>query len=620
MFNSRNPVYRSPSGAVPAGTAIHFKITMPRSLHCSAARLLVTDDATGKRQTLGMFWCGMNGGQDEWWECHFTTPKAGLYFYRFSMDTQPGRRILSRARGGEAVFSENGQPWQLTVYKPGFTTPEWLCGGVLYQIFPDRFFCFSREKQGVPSGRKIHGEWGGQPDWKPDREGKITNSDYFGGDLRGIEAKLDYLESLGVTCLYLNPIFEAHSNHRYNTADYMKIDPLLGTEEDFRSLCAAAGRSGSRCLWCGGGNHTGSDSVYFNREGRYPGPGAYQSKESPYFPWYRFRDWPDDYESWWGFQTLPRVNGDNPDFTQYICGPQGVVRKWLRAGASGWRLDVADELSDSFLENMRRAVKAEKSGAALFGEVWEDASNKTAYGKRRRYLLGDQLDSVMNYPFRNAVLGFLTGAEPADMMEQILTVLENYPPQAVRILMNNIGTHDTERALTVLAGEPARGRGRARQSRARLTAQQRALGLRKMRLASLMQFTLPGVPCVYYGDEAGMEGYRDPFNRACFPWNKQDEELTEWYRKLGRLRKGCACLKEGDFFPLRADGGVMAYVRSGGGDALLCAFNRGDSPQVLQLDARWQGAQALLGPGPDARGALVLPPVSCCALRPAENV
>ncbi len=626
MFNSRNPACRSPIGAVAGGTPVHFRITLPRDLHCSAARLVVTEDSTGGRQTLGMFWCGMNGDQYEFWECHFKPEKPGLYFYSFSVDTWRGTLAVTRDWGGEGALRRDGAPWQLTVYDPAFSAPDWLRGGVIYQIFPDRFRSSGEEKKGVPADRKLHAAWGEQPDWQPNAQGKITNSDYFGGDLRGIQEKLPYLKSLGVTCLYLNPIFEAHSNHRYDTADYTKIDPLLGTEEDFRELCFAAAGYGIRILLDGVFNHTGSDSVYFNREGRYPGPGAYQSQDSPYYAWYQFKRWPDDYACWWGFKTLPDVNECNEAFSAYINGPEsgcqpgasrapaGVIRKWLSLGASGWRLDVADELPDCFLDDVRKAAKAEKSAAVVVGEVWEDASNKTAYGQRRRYLLGGQLDSVMNYPFRGAVLGFLTGGDPADMMEQILTILENYPPQVVHILMNNIGTHDTERALTVLAGEPAKGRGRRWQSAAHLTPEQRALGLAKMRLASLMQFTLPGVPCIYYGDEAGVEGYRDPFNRTCYPWGGEDTGLVEWYRRLGRLRARCACLKDGDFFPIAADGDVMAYVRKDESGALFCAFNRGGQPKTLTLTAEWQGAKALFGPDPDAENRLILPAIGYAVL------
>ncbi len=612
MFNSRNPAYRDPVGAVADGTRIHFKITLPRELHCSAANLTVLSDATGAQQTLGMFWCGMNGDCYEWWECHFTPERPGICFYWFTVDTWRGTLKMTCGPNAEGTLRGGSRVWQLTVFDRGFKTPDWLMGGVMYQIFPDRFYRSGQPKESVPADRKMHGHWGEQPDWEPNGQGEITNSDYFGGDLKGIEEKLGYLKSLGVTCIYLNPIFEAHSNHRYNTADYSKIDPLLGTTEDFTRLCAKARGLGIHILLDGVFSHTGSDSVYFNRENRYPAQGAYNSKESPYYPWYTFQQWPEKYDCWWNFVTLPNVTETNPAYNEYINGENGIIRKWLDAGASGWRLDVADELPDEFLDNLRAAAKAQDGGALVLGEVWEDASNKSAYGRRRSYLLGKQLDSVMNYPFRDTILGYLTGGDAAGSMERILSILENYPPQVTRILMNHIGTHDTVRALTALAGE-AMHNDRRWQSEARLSPQQREHGLKMLRLASLMQYTLPGVPCVYYGDEAGMEGYRDPFNRGCYPWGQEDADLIAWYRMLGGLRAECSALAQGEFIPLYADS-CLAYVRQGEVDALLCAFNPTWEEKSFTVPAEWKSARTVTGALPDETGMLRLKAQSCAAL------
>ncbi len=386
MFNSRSRKYRDPLGAVADGTSIHFRITLPRELSCSAAHLIIQREG-GQTQVLDLFWCGMNGNSQEWWECHFTPETPGLYFYHFEVRTQRGSQRISKGFAGDGIFGGNYQ-WQLTVYDKAFHTPDWLEGGVMYQIFPDRFRKSGAPKGEIPAGRSFHQNWEDQPDWAPNAQGKITNTDFFGGDLKGIEEKLPYLKSLGVTCLYMNPVFESHSNHRYDTADYSKIDPLLGTEEDFRSLCRAAGKLGIRVIIDGVFSHTGSDSVYFNREGRYPTAGAYNSQQSPYYPWYSFRQWPRSYDCWWNFDTLPNVKETEPSYNQYINGEGGIVQKWLEAGASGWRLDVADELPDPFLDNLTAAAKGKDPDALVLGEVWEDASNKTAYGVRRRYLLG----------------------------------------------------------------------------------------------------------------------------------------------------------------------------------------------------------------------------------------
>ena len=486
----------------------------------------------------------------------------------------------------------------------------------MYQIFPDRFAASGAAKENIPAGRVLRGDWGAQPEWRPDQTGRVTNCDFFGGDLSGIESRLSYLQSLGVTCLYLNPIFESHSNHRYDTADYSRVDPLLGTTADFRSLCAAARKRGIRVILDGVFSHTGSDSVYFNQRGRYPGPGAFQSQSSPYYSWYHFMHWPDQYQSWWGFDTLPEVNETDFEFNRFINGQAGIVRRWLHRGASGWRLDVADELPDAFLENLRDAAKAEDPDALVLGEVWEDASTKESYGRRRRYLLGGQLDSVMNYPFRDAILSYVRDGGADAAMEAILTILEHYPPQVVHLLMNHIGTHDTERAITILAGEPVQGRGREWQSTSFLTGEQRALGIQRLKLASFLQYTLPGVPCVYYGDEAGLEGYRDPFNRGCFPWGSEDENLLAWYRRLGTVRGGCASFADGAMEPVLADGDLLSFMRRSAGETLFCAVNRGKDRREMPLPGPLsvQKGTALIGSAPDG-GTVVLEPLSCCLIQ-----
>lgn len=587
MFNSRDPIYRCPTGAVSEGTKIHFKITMPRYLSCSSAILIVEEDNDG-RQVLDMFWCGMNGDDEEWWECDFIPHAKGLYFYHFETRTTRGHSALYKELGGEANTGSGGNRWQLTVYAKDFSTPDWLAGGIMYQIFPDRFYNSGSSKEGLPSDRNMREDWGGIPEWEPDGDGVITNSDYFGGDLKGIEEKLPYLKSLGVTCLYLNPIFEAHSNHRYNTADYSKIDPVLGNKEDFIQLCKKAEECGIKLLLDGVFSHTGSDSIYFNREGRYSEPGAYNSKNSPYFPWYSFKHWPDKYESWWNFDTLPNVRETNEQYDEYINGKNGIIRSWLQDGTAGWRLDVADELPDGFIDNLTAAAKEQNPNSLIMGEVWEDASNKSAYGVRRRYLLGGQLDTVMNYPFRDAILNFLCGEHSSLCMEKIEEIVENYPPQCVRLLMNHIGTHDTERAITVLAGKPTGSNGRKWQSEHRLTSEMYEVGAAKLRLASLLQFTLPGVPCIYYGDEAGMQGYKDPFNRGCYPWGKENDGLIYWYRRLAHLRSSYDIFKEGSLRNAYSHKSIMSFERwqtlaNGDEEIIFVAVNRSDSNAVVPI-------------------------------------
>ncbi len=618
IFNSRDTAFRNPTGAVTFGTNIHFRIVLPRDLGCSRAVLLVKDDRFGDTLVNGMFWAGMVGDDHEQWECDLNIDRVGLYWYHFGMETRYGRRYIMRGYGGDGYISDNDHEarFQLTCYEKDFQTPSWLPGGIMYQIFPDRFYFSGTKKKGVYPDKKLQTDWYQIPDWRPNEIGMITNSDFFQGDLKGITMKLPYLQSLGVTCIYLNPIFEAYSNHRYDTGNYEKIDPILGTEDDFVELCQEAKKLGMHIINDGVFSHTGSDSIYFNRQHRYKSLGAYNSKESPYYTWYKFIEWPNIYNSWWGFDTLPEVEELSTSFNEYINGENGIIRRWIRKGNSGWRLDVADELPDEFIEYIREAVKAEDPDALLLGEVWEDASNKESYGSRRRFLYGKELDSVMNYPFRDAILGFLDCGDGRDMLEIVLNVLENYPRPVIRSLMNLLGTHDTERVITLLAGERQHGRGREWQAATKMSPEQRAYGLKRMTLASGILYTLPGVPCIYYGDEVGVEGYKDPFNRATFPWGKEDKDLLDWYRRLGEMRLECTCLTDGDLINFGSSGRTMGYIRQDDKEMLLCVFNAADYDIEFRVPQEFVGGKTYMDTM--LKDDVLLMPKNSCAFVRAE--
>ena len=596
-YNSRKTHHKFPFGAVRAGSAVTFRVILPREFCCRGVRLCVrTDD--GAPQDVAAQWDGMQGEGEEWWRIVYTPPRAGLYWYSFLYDTDFGSVTIRRADSCCGRIAQAGNEWQLTVYDESVQTPEWVRGGILYQIFPDRFYASGTEKQGDFSARALRGDWGSEPMWEPDASGRITRYDFFGGDLAGIREKLPYLRALGVTCIYLNPIFEAASNHRYDTGDYETIDPLLGTQDDLRALCDEAHQNGLRVILDGVFSHTGDDSRYFNKYGRYDSVGAYQSKASPYARWYTFRKWPDKYDSWWGIDILPEVREQEPTYIRYI---ESVARKWLQCGADGWRLDVADELPDVFLDAFYRVVKAEKPDAYILGEVWEDASSKISYGHRRRYLFGGQMDSVMNYPFADAVVQFLRTGSAERFMDTVLTVLENYPPYAVHTLMNHIGTHDTARVLTRLMCEDGYGRGAWKAGGGRRTGEALEKGKRLLRAAAALQFTLPGVPCIYYGDEAGMQGGEDPYNRGCFPWGHEDAALVEYYRQLGALRRACRCFADGDFVPISGILGCVAYARVREDSRSVTIVNRNEHPIDYYLPPQWQDVPCRFGGArPDA--------------------
>ncbi|MBR3588672.1 MAG: alpha-glucosidase C-terminal domain-containing protein, partial [Clostridia bacterium] len=405
----------------------------------------------------------------------------------------------------------------------------------------------------------------------------------------------DYLESLGVSCIYLNPIFKAHSNHRYDTGDYLTIDPLLGDEKDFKKLCSDAKKKGISIILDGVFSHTGDDSVYFNKYSNYPSVGAYQSQNSPYYSWYKVKSFPDDYESWWGIKILPEVTEENEEFLEFITGENGVLRKWMKLGADGWRLDVADELPDVFLDRLREAVKAEKEDALVLGEVWEDASNKVSYSVRRRYLLGKQLDSVMNYPFADAIIHFVRTGDTSSFSETVMTVLENYPKTVVDVLMNHIGSHDTMRVINALAGESLVNKPRSWQSGKILSPENYKRGIQLVKLASCIQFTLPGIPSIYYGDEIGMQGYADPFNRGCFIEEKAEKSLVAHYRKLGEIRRNNSCFREGDFRFISCERACIAYVREDENESILTIANRNETDIEYYLHEEWHSAEVLMG-------------------------
>ena len=577
-FNSLDPAYKTPFGAVAAGQAVTFRLTVPESLGYVDPHLVLTKDHEDPVH-YRMEFAGQTPQQN-----HFTFTIApgtpGLYFYHFDLYTD-FRRIY-RDAGGEGVLRwTDGADWQLTVYEPDFQTPDWIKDGTMYQIFPDRF-CEGKPDKLMPFADRIYrADKTGEPYfWPTEQQEGYLNMDYYGGDFAGIQRKLPYLRDLGVSCIYLNPIFEAHANHRYNTANYLKADPLLGTNEEFSALCAAASKEGIRIILDGVFSHTGSDSVYFNREGRYGPGGAYRDRNSPYRSWYDFDSgYPSGYRCWWGFETLPEVQEDSPSYIDFVCGKGGVIDTWLGLGASGFRLDVADELPDAFIERIRQAVKAHGEDKLLIGEVWEDATTKEAFGQRRTYLRGKGLDAVMNYPFRNAALSFVTSGDAAAVAEQILTICENYPAPALNCAMNFLSTHDTERAITAIAGEPANGRDRYWQSGRRIPAEKMDDAMRKLLLGYAMIFTLPGVPCIYYGDEIAMQGYRDPFNRAFFDWNCTEQRLRGPLKTLAHLRKSCDAFDGGRLEIVRADGDVLHYRRIGKTQTAEIILNRG--PHLL---------------------------------------
>ena len=524
--NSYESEYRKPFGAALCGSEVWLGLNAPDAWEAS---LHIYSDAEGEK----LIPAEKDGrGFFNW---TVSMPKAdGLVWYYFVINGQDGIVCYGnnpQNRGGEGCIYYQGQTpvsYKISVYHK-FSAPSWYKEGIVYQIFPDRFR--RSEKAPAIDGRHME-DWDTIPYYIRNEDGSIKEWNFWGGDLKGITEKLSYIKSLGANAIYLNPIFKARSNHRYDTADYFSIDPMLGTEEDFKKLCEKAAKLGIHVILDGVFNHTGVDSSYF--------------RDHP--DWYQHDG--DQIRCWWGVKDLPQVDELNPEFSAMICGKDGVLRKWLDLGASGWRLDVADELPDEFMVRIRKAVKGQSKDNMLIGEVWEDASDKIDYGVRMHFLGGKELDSVMNYPLREDILAFTRSEiSAAEFASRQMSRMENYPPEAFAACFNCIGSHDRERIRTLLGSTKA------------------------VRFASVLQYSMPGVPVIYYGDEAGLEGGPDPDNRRTYPWGKEDKDLIAHYKALGRLRNASECLKKGSLRAFEGSDGKLYVERTLGAETLRFSFD-----------------------------------------------
>ena len=559
LFNSRNASYKEPFGTVTPEQLCTLRVQIPE--HCqtreATCRLLREDGSLHTEVPLQRI---AVQSPYETWSCRFTL-EEGLYFYFFRITT--AHETFSLLRQGEDTNMEAGDWWQLSCVPKNAETPEWAQGAIIYQIFPDRFAKSGNcDLTGKLEPYTVHQNWNEEVHWQPTERGEVLNNDFFGGNFRGITEKLPYLASLGVTMLYLNPISKAFSSHRYDTGDYKTPDPMLGTHADFIQLCREARKLNIHVILDGVFSHTGSNSLYFDRYGAFGGHGAYTDPNSPYRSWYQFYHYPDSYYCWWNFDTLPCVNKMDPSYLEYmIDGQDSVVAHWLRLGADGFRLDVVDELPDEFVLRLKKRMREIKPDALLMGEVWEDASNKIAYDTRRRYFVDGELDSVMNYPYRKAVIDFLRQRDDGKgFREAVMTIAENYPPQVLACCMNHLGTHDTPRILTALMDDFEGSR--AEKAARHLSPGQLLVAKERLRMASFLQFVLPGAPSVYYGDEAGMEGYADPFNRRTYPWGREDPDLLAHYRRLGQLRRDNPALRSPAIEFFAAADGRLGFLRS----------------------------------------------------------
>jgi glycosidase len=620
-FDSRDAAYRTPVGAVPAGTSVRIRFRTYAQDAASVRLRLYDVDATKEsflalRRPASSFRCGMR--RCELWQVTLPNPRPATLWYRFVV--RDGRRTayyeddtaaLDGGLGG-AYLASGDRSWALTVYEPGFATPAWTKGAVVYQIFPDRF------RNGNPANDPHTGDPRyddpvlAQP-WNALPEGycrgyagggcpaQPRGRDYQGGDLEGVTQKLDYLQGLGVNTIYLNPIFTAKSNHRYDTADYRNVDPQLGGNAAFDALVAAARAKGIRVILDGVFNHMSSDSPFFDRYARYPTLGGCESASSPYRSWFLFSgSGPcagSNYAGWANFDSIPVLAKSNaPVQSYFVDAPDSIARTWIQRGAAGWRLDVMGDPSfpAGWWPSFRRVVKAANPDAVIVGELWQKDTTLL------RQLRGDRADSTMNYRLRDAVLGLLSPGDfeakgfpasgsplrPSQFASRVASVYEDYPRPAWDALMNLVDSHDTARALWTLT-PGADTRAAKEQNAANVAA-----GKARLRLAALIQFTLPGMPTVYYGDEAGVTGHEDPDDRRTYPWpdtgGSPDEALIGTYRALATLRGSVPALRSGDLRVAAVDdkAGTVAYARRGAGEVAFVVLNRSLAQRTVAVPVK----------------------------------
>lgn len=603
-----NGVFRAVDGyAVPTGSVIRWELHP--TVRAYRVTLELYHDDSGDRRYLPMTADGESRFSLTLPVSELCGEEGGLFYYAYHLAGDDGEwELRCDYKTAEEYLTaprwERNDFFQLLVYRKRETPPDWFKGGIMYHVFVDRFFSAGNNPCRADAV-KYENWYDTIPEYPAYPGAPLRNNGFFGGDLQGITEKLDYLESLGVTCLYLSPIFEAYSNHKYDTGNYRKIDDMFGGEAAFRSLLTETKKRGIHVILDGVFNHTGDDSVYFNAKGRYPGTGAAQSPDSPYASWYSFRRFPDDYESWWGIRILPRVRKDSESFRSFLFDEDGVIRRYIREGIDGWRIDVADEFPDDFLCELKQAATAEKKDALVIGEVWEDASDKIAYSTRKKYLRGYELDGVMNYPIKNAILGYIRNGDAARLTREVRKIYSHYPKESADCLMNLLGTHDTIRAMTALGGKSPDGKTNDELAHTRMTDDEYATAKTRMKLAYFLCTMMPGVPCIYYGDEAGMQGYSDPLNRLPFPWGREDAELTAFYRKIGGIRRDWSSVfADGLFSLVYADADVACLLREKDGTRLVGVLNRGEKSHRIHAERRvteWisgeEGCDFSLSPG-----------------------
>lgn len=662
--NTWDSLYKYPFGAVEEGTDVTVRMHAQKG-DLQYARVLVRNTNTNRSDLYNMEKVStiiVNEEEVDIWEATFTPDEIGVYGYKFiAGDGDTTKYYVEDGNEGKTgtVGDKNGLFFQLTVYDKDYETPDWMKEAVVYQIFPDRFNNGDTSNDDDKANARgeepieVPNSWNSLPD-NPrlgennmdDIDGAysgdgIWSNDFFGGDIKGIQEKLDYLQGLGVNTLYLNPISMAASNHKYDATDYKTLDPMFGTEKDFKAFTAELKNRGMHLIVDGVFNHVGDDSIYFDRYGKYDTVGAYEywayvydtmndekisqevamTKADDYFVksaqvfseekwhlWFNISNEKVDvgttnerysYQAWWGYDSLPEFKSmskaeaislglasesdefvnkasewNNKELVDYIYKDENsVAKQWINWGADGWRLDVANEVDTVFWNDFREEMKAHNSDTLILGEIWDDAS---------KYFIGDQYDSVMNYRIRAALIDYLKNGNASRLNDALMAVYEDYPEEAFYALMNLMGSHDVARAIYVLGG------GSDSSERAELGNYDVNLGKQRLKLAALFEFGYAGAPTIYYGDEAGVTGSKDPDCRRTYPWGNEDDALVSFYEAIGSVRANNKELfSHGDLKTLyTGTDGVYVYGRSYNDDHAIVAINPTNNDATVTIDLK----------------------------------
>lgn len=562
MHDSQSIVYRRPFGAVEEGQKVKLSIDIEKEI-VVAIELLQFD---GTKVNMGMEKEYLNSGNYRYSIEIDTEDALGVLGYYFILIDGYDRVYYGNndehLGGIGQIYTYNPVPYQITIYKKS-NLPDWYKEGIIYQIFVDRF-CNGNDDGSINNPKKnsfIYGRWDDTPVYIKDYQGRTIRWDFYGGNIRGIIKKLDYIKSLGVNIINLSPIFKSSSCHKYDAGDYDIIDEMFGTEEDFKELCEKAKSKDIKIILDGVFSYTSSDSRYFNKAGNYDEIGAYQSPNSKYHNWYKFNRYPYGYECWWGIEGRPNINVMHNSYIDFLVNrDDSIIKKWIDLGASGWRLNVTDELPDEFIEIIRDRLDTLDKETVLIGDVWDDASNKISYSKKRRYLYGKEIQSVTNYPLRESLINFTRGYIKSDKLKKkVRSLYENYPREVFLGNINLIGTSDTERILTVLDGN-----------------------IRCLKIIVALQFTIPGVPLIYYGDETGVTGGKDPDNRKSYPWENEDVDLIGFYKRIAQIRNGQDALKKGDFNIFDTEEDIFAFERVYENERIVVVVNVSNAQKVVR--------------------------------------